>query len=171
MEEWRMLFTEAGAKYELTNFIDIGGSYRFTTVHRKNNEHRITGELKLKTDVFESDWKVNYRFKYQYEWKVGETKDLVAYRNRFGIQYKLEDGFQPYLTYEHFYIPEDSDEAKFRVKAGIETELNKLVKLNVCYLYQKSFFQAQEFGDEPKQSSAIKIALSYTFKRKSATNN
>ncbi len=171
LEEWRILFTEVGAKRELTDYLDVGASYRFTTVHRKNNEHRITGELKLKTDVFDSDWKVDYRFKYQYEWKVGETNELLAYRNRFGIQYKLEDEFQPYASYEHFYIPEDRDDIKYRIKFGIETELSKELKLDVCYLYQRSFFQAQEFGDEPKHSSAIKLALSYTFKRKSSANN
>lgn len=161
--EWRKSLSELGASYEVFQFLELKAKFRHSVLHRKVNEQRVSGDIKLKTDVLKSDWKLSYRFRYQYEWKVDHSNDLAGIRNELELKFGYEKELQPYFSFETFHFLEDADDMKYRLTVGAKMEWIDNFTVNLAYRYQRNIPQFTEFGDEPDQTGIVSIGIGYKF--------
>lgn len=165
VEEWRLDLTQFGAEYKVLPWVEIAGKYRHTVVHRKDNEHRVMGDVKLETDLGDSDWEVGYRFRCQTEWEVDREDYSSLVRNKISVSNKFNKLLKTSYSAELFHglSPEFSTN-RYRLTAAVETRLLKLFDLETFIRYQSEVEEAEvNFGNEPDKGTIIGLTLTYKF--------
>jgi len=163
LEEWRVNMTQVRLDYEVNSWMNIAGNYRYSIVHRKDNEHRLMGDLKLKHDLGESDWRVAYRLRYQFEWEADGEDHLYSLRNKLKFSKKLNKMVKTSFAGELFHVfsPELIPN-RYRFTMGVETPLLDIFDFETFVRYQSEIEEAETiFGDEPDEATIIGISIHY----------
>ncbi len=163
VEEWRMNLTQFGGEYSVLPWMKVGAKYRYSVVHRKDNEHRVMGDVKLKTDLGKSDWKVDYRLRYQFEWEADGEDHLYLLRNKVRFTKKFNKLLKTSYAGElfHAFSPEFLPN-RYRLTAVVETRLLKIFDFETFVRYQREIEEAEStFGDEPDEATILGINLIY----------
>ena len=137
---------DLGITYKLIKGLRIMGSY--TYLKRPNpdnsftNEHRFSSGLIYKKNVGQWDFScrsmVQMRFKDIYSSKNGKIPKNY-WRNKFGIKYKLNKYFTPYLAEEIYYPFNQSKTSglnKSRSFVGFDYTLNRKTQIGSYFLLQ-----------------------------------
>lgn len=163
VEEWRLNLTQFGGSYTILPWMEVAGKYRYSLVHRKDNEHRLMGDVKLKTDVGKSDWKIDYRLRYQFEWEADGEDHLYQLRNKIRFTKKFNKLLKTSYAGELFHaFSPDFLPNRYRLTATVETRLLKIFEFETFIRFQREIEEAETtFGDEPDQATILGMNISY----------
>ena len=162
-EDWgtfKMTFTEAGMRYEVSEGLDLKLLYRYTLLVDDHNEQRWSLDLKYEYDIKNVPIDLIYRLRFQDEkvFYTGEKK--TGLRNLFSIDYNMSKLADPFVEYESFYRFNEKNEFRVdRFTLGVEWKLNKQLDLESFYRMDR-----QKNVDDPETQHIIGLRFSYTGK-------
>jgi long-subunit fatty acid transport protein len=136
-------FTELGAQYKITKGFYVGLNYRYSRnndyeTSNYNMYHRIDFALtyKVKLDKF----RFSFRTKFQTKKDLPEENNPTFNRNKFTINYKLDNPITPFVSYEFYYQFNDEKIInRSRISLGSKYAINDNNTIKLFYLYENRF--------------------------------
>lgn len=156
--EFKLSFTEAGVRYEITRRLDVKLLYRFTVIGNDFNEQRWSLDFRYEYDIPDIPLDIIYRLRLQDE-KVSYTgQKITQWRNRIGLDYNLTKLVDPFVEYESFYRFNDKQEFRTdRFTFGLEWKLNKRWDLESFYRLDR-----EKNVEIPESQYIVGLRLTYT---------
>lgn len=149
--------TELELKYELFEFLDVSGKYRYTDNADGRDERRFSMDLDTEYDIPKIPIDVTYRIRFQDD-KVSYTdQKSVFLRNRLGLDYNMTKLVDPYAEYEVFYLFSEKYEVRTnRYTFGLVWKLTGDLDLDTFYRIDK-----ERNVEVPKTQHIIGLMVSY----------
>jgi hypothetical protein len=130
--------TEIGIRYKLSDWLAIGGDYRFTALGDEKR-NRFDGNLVLTWRGWGVE--VSNRARLQKEWiaTLDAKWDELVFRDRLRVTFLPDGKLRPFAGGEIFLGLDEAgkSENKFRLSAGLEYDLSKRVNLSLFYHFQR----------------------------------
>tara|TARA_R110002050_G_scaffold111014_1_gene223982 strand:- start:54214 stop:54891 length:678 start_codon:yes stop_codon:yes gene_type:complete len=132
-------FIQAGVEYELFNFLDIAGNYRYLINERTNKSteyfHRIAFDLVGKHDVKRLGLQLRTRYSNYDELDDNEGFNDATMRYRLKSDYDIQNSrFKPSIGVEFFHQLQDREINKIRYIAEVAYKIDKVHDISVSYL-------------------------------------
>lgn len=132
-------FIQAGVEYELFNFLEIGGNYRYLINERTNKSteyfHRMAFDLVGKHDINRFGVQLRTRYTNYDELDDNEGFNDATMRYRLKSDYDIPNSrFKPSVGFELFHQIQDKEINKIRYMAELAYKINKVHDIAVGYL-------------------------------------
>lgn len=123
--------------YEVQKNVDIKLGFRYGTWEHNKDDREIETIDKIRTTVDichkiplkHSNFKLNYRLRYQNSKSFDKNKTNNSIRALIGMDYKIGKYFTPFLSHELEYDVTHNKLEKDCAKLGLKSKLNKKMKL------------------------------------------
>lgn len=153
----------AGAKYPVASFMNVGAEYRYSIRPEQTNRNRIDLQLwlKWKKDRFRTDYRFEYEHAFLPAWKL-----RTLLRNRFGIEYNIPKWkFDPRVSAESFtalhYTGNRVVGMRYELGTDVNLDKKKGRTLGLAVRYD------QELNIPwPENAWILVIAFEHSFKKK-----
>ena len=142
---------EGGIRYKIDKRFKIGGNLRYTSDNKweagNTRDLRYNIDLKYKTKFYKN-LKFHYRLRFQkthedlFDLPQYENVFYSAFRNRFGLSYKLNDKNKASFFSELFRVTKTYRKtyySKVRLLVGDEWK-SKIGSFNIAFGYERSFY-------------------------------
>lgn len=137
------VFSEFGAEYKIMKGFYAGINYRFSKDNNYENSnynirHRL--DLSLTYKYKYDNFRFSYRTKLQTKSAIQNENSPTFSRNKFGIKYKLDNDFTPFISYEFYYqFNEEKIINRTRISFGSTYKINKHNDLKFFYIFENRF--------------------------------
>lgn len=159
----KQVYLNAGAKYPLTSFMNVGAEYRYSIRPEKDNRSRIDLQmwLKWKKDRVRADYRFEYERTFIPEWKL-----RTVLRNRLGLEYNIPKWkLDPNVSVESFTGLHYTGNSLVGMRYELGTEVNldkkKSRTLGLAVRYDQELNVAW-----PQNALILVIAFEHSFKKK-----
>lgn len=166
LHEVGFFFLDVGAKYKYNNKVGINFNYRYAKRRNLDNgydtRHFLYGDLDLNHSFRKWTMFSTHRFQAMFYSHIGDSyKRPVFYlRNQFGIKYRINYFWQPYIESELFTPMFRSEQALFnqyRISFGVSYTFNRDFKISI-------FEQAQHDINQVSRNTNFITALTGIFR-------
>ncbi len=155
-------FNEVELGYELTPFLDLSGTYRYSSNYLGDNEQRLSFDLSGSIPFGDSDWELNIRSRYQRDNRVTDGRLSESWRNRIEVAYDFDRSLSPFASLESFHEePQLLKRSKYRYTLGVESEVKKRLGLALFIRYQRDTEIDLDVGEVNEWRRIIGINLSF----------
>ena len=137
------VFSELGAEYKIKKGFYVSLGYRFD---RDNDYESGNYDLSNRIDLglsykqkFEN-FNLEIKSKYQTKSSSPEENNPTYWRNKLSFDYKLDNPFTPYASYEFYYQFNDEKVInRTRISIGTKYEINNNNAVKVYYTFENRF--------------------------------
>ncbi|MAJ44412.1 MAG: hypothetical protein CMF96_06685 [Candidatus Marinimicrobia bacterium] len=130
--------TELSISYKIHNYLKPSAQVRNIQYNDK-----FKSRIGLSNKAVFSQKKIKYgiKTKLQKDFLNNKTPENLVIRNKFSIEYKFLDFFEPYLSYELFHelINNNLNFEKYRVSIGTKYDISTISSLKLFYCYSGNF--------------------------------
>jgi|GEM_PF-2891397 len=148
--------------YELADWLDVKGAYRYVARERKNRKFNRY-QLALQASKKWNDIKFSWRSRFEYRKAIDRDSDVSRWRNRLTAGYKIKPidiSAKAFIEYWYEFDEPLNDFSKYRIGGSLSKEIINNLDLKLGYNYNSDLNQ-----DEIELESNIVIGLTYKIKR------